>query len=504
MLDFRRWRVWSRSPPLFESEASDSELGSRQHERMAADDMAAARIRHQLASARSTGRWSWVRTSVIPLFATIPLFALSMKLFDESLNETEDRARSTWLRTFAWGVLVVGSQTGLLSVPPTSFKLGCIFAVVSALAAGAVSAVFAMVTARLADGVVREPVCMATHVLLVPFAANLGLTLIGATLCITLIDAVVRTILGRCQDRLESQWTCCGLEAFSARRLVDQIWQIMGDSWTRAWLLGAYGIYAKWGDAPAYDFESDLLQLAAIAWGATFSLSCRVRARVHAWLTWRGEEVNTAAGIAALLGEIEPAAAVVAGMARLRAIRADKLTRRVMDPPGEAKPGANKREWYEQSRPVLVDSVDAFVSHRCARAPSDAACACRLAERPVPLRHTPPRARRHIERPPSLAPALLSPPSPGCSSARSWYDPPDAKWAALQSWRRAFVAAKGREPMLWFDRCCIVRAARGAWHGTPRARSRARARVRHLELQQSARARRRAGHDLNTERLRVG
>lgn len=39
--------------------------------------------------------------------------------------------------------------------------------------------------------------------------------------------------------------------------------------------------------------------------------------------------------------------------------------------------------------------------------------------------------------------------------SHSWSDVPEAKWSALQSWRAEFVAANGREPRIWFDKCCI-------------------------------------------------
>lgn len=39
--------------------------------------------------------------------------------------------------------------------------------------------------------------------------------------------------------------------------------------------------------------------------------------------------------------------------------------------------------------------------------------------------------------------------------SHSWHDDPGAKWAAMQSWRNAFIAQKGREPVVWFDKCCI-------------------------------------------------
>ncbi|KAG8461605.1 hypothetical protein KFE25_001209 [Diacronema lutheri] len=39
--------------------------------------------------------------------------------------------------------------------------------------------------------------------------------------------------------------------------------------------------------------------------------------------------------------------------------------------------------------------------------------------------------------------------------SHSWRDDADAKWAALQSWRDAFVIAHKREPLCWYDKACI-------------------------------------------------
>jgi hypothetical protein len=39
--------------------------------------------------------------------------------------------------------------------------------------------------------------------------------------------------------------------------------------------------------------------------------------------------------------------------------------------------------------------------------------------------------------------------------SHSWHDDPDAKWEALQTWRIHFRDTHGREPWVWFDKCCI-------------------------------------------------
>lgn len=39
--------------------------------------------------------------------------------------------------------------------------------------------------------------------------------------------------------------------------------------------------------------------------------------------------------------------------------------------------------------------------------------------------------------------------------SHAWRDDPQRKWLALQRWREAFVKDHGREPRVWFDKCCI-------------------------------------------------
>ena len=39
--------------------------------------------------------------------------------------------------------------------------------------------------------------------------------------------------------------------------------------------------------------------------------------------------------------------------------------------------------------------------------------------------------------------------------SHSWSDMSEEKWAALQGWRESFKRRHGREPRVWFDKCCI-------------------------------------------------
>jgi len=39
--------------------------------------------------------------------------------------------------------------------------------------------------------------------------------------------------------------------------------------------------------------------------------------------------------------------------------------------------------------------------------------------------------------------------------SHSWRDSAPEKWAALQHWRGEFMSIRGREPRVWFDKCCV-------------------------------------------------
>jgi hypothetical protein len=39
--------------------------------------------------------------------------------------------------------------------------------------------------------------------------------------------------------------------------------------------------------------------------------------------------------------------------------------------------------------------------------------------------------------------------------SHSWHDNSEARWLALQQWRGEFIDRAGREPRIWFDKCCI-------------------------------------------------
>ena len=127
-----------------------------------------------------------------------------------------------------------------------------------------------------------------------------------------------------------------------------------------------------------------------------------LRASAHRWLIVRGESVSAAAGISMLFDSRfkHVDTAIASAVASLRGVRADRIT------PAALSGQMSQNAAYLLSQPAHVCGIDAFV----------------------------------------------------CHSSR---DPPALKWAALQSWRAQFVAARGREPLIWLDRCCLDHSLRG-------------------------------------------
>lgn len=127
-----------------------------------------------------------------------------------------------------------------------------------------------------------------------------------------------------------------------------------------------------------------------------------MRVRVQAWMAARGEQLSTAAGLAALLGGREAAAVQETAAALFRCVRLCELQYE------EMRDGVPNPELYARlSQPARFGHVDAFVSHSCARA----------ARRPRERRA---RARRRRESRASARaarPADPPPPRP-CARAR--------------------------------------------------------------------------------------
>lgn len=110
------------------------------------------------------------------------------------------------------------------------------------------------------------------------------------------------------------------------------------------------------------------------------------------WLEGRAA-AKGAASIACLIGQCEPSEVIATAKKRFRCISVDQLSPAVFDL--EADLAQCRR-----AQSCILGHCDAFVSH-------------------------------------------------------SWHDCPFAKWKALQTWRQEFVAEHGRQPVVWFDRCCI-------------------------------------------------
>jgi len=101
-----------------------------------------------------------------------------------------------------------------------------------------------------------------------------------------------------------------------------------------------------------------------------------------------------AASLACLIGTGEPSAIVAKAKARFQCVRLDKISFELIE---NNKPNRGPSTIVE---PCLLGGCDAFISH-------------------------------------------------------SWHDDAHAKWQALQGWRESFVQSHGREPRVWFDKCCI-------------------------------------------------
>lgn len=132
--------------------------------------------------------------------------------------------------------------------------------------------------------------------------------------------------------------------------------------------------------------------------------SPRFRQHFHAWLMGKcgavGDSAAAAAGIAGLIGNVSPEEALAQASQRFRFIDLQELSYQDLLPSSlkDLRPSICRR-----TAKALQGSCDAFISH-------------------------------------------------------SWHDCPEAKWAALQRWRNDFVAKNGREPKVWFDKCCIDQA----------------------------------------------
>jgi hypothetical protein len=118
------------------------------------------------------------------------------------------------------------------------------------------------------------------------------------------------------------------------------------------------------------------------------------RARTQAFLSSRGETRSLAAAVATAIGGHSVEETQKKAGKLLRYVTLDKISQEEL---AENKPNPLL---YERSVLGKFGEIDAFISH-------------------------------------------------------SWSDPSGSKWDALQSWRNSFKSRYGREPRVWFDKCCI-------------------------------------------------
>merc|ERR1719487_2005252 len=118
------------------------------------------------------------------------------------------------------------------------------------------------------------------------------------------------------------------------------------------------------------------------------------RMRAQAWLSSRGETRSLAAAVATAIGGHSVEETEQKAGKLLRYVTLDKISKEEL---AENKPNPLL---FERSMHGKFGDIDAFISH-------------------------------------------------------SWSDPSDSKWDGLQSWRNAFKRRHGREPRVWFDKCCI-------------------------------------------------
>jgi hypothetical protein len=130
----------------------------------------------------------------------------------------------------------------------------------------------------------------------------------------------------------------------------------------------------------------------------------RLQTRAQGWLASIGGEISSAAAVSALLGGLEPAAALETATARFCAVSASSISLDVLSAVGTAE-AAEAIKTTVAASPAMLGVVDAFVSH-------------------------------------------------------SWRDDAVGKHAALREWCDQFEAQHGREPVVWFDRLSL-RAANG-------------------------------------------
>jgi hypothetical protein len=186
------------------------------------------------------------------------------------------------------------------------------------------------------------------------------------------------------------------------RERLDRLWRVLSQ-----WLLGL-GIGFAVG--PRLSFSPEERTMATKSgWGMSINVylfaaiitingavcfAPNFRVRAQAFLSRQGETRSLAAAVAAAIGNHSVEETQQKAAKLLRYVTLDKISKEEL---AENKPNPLL---YERSVLGRFGDVDAFISH-------------------------------------------------------SWTDPSDDKWEGLQGWRARFKARHGREPRVWFDKCCI-------------------------------------------------
>jgi len=185
----------------------------------------------------------------------------------------------------------------------------------------------------------------------------------------------------------------------TARAKVDQIWLSLGWMYavpTASILLVRIPAGVSLGQVAMQTSEGYGLVFLGVLQGilSCLSFSRSFRLHVHAWLAAQGETIHEAATVAALLGGRSVDAVLATSSTLFRGMPAASIT-------------------YPHFSVNIVDpSLHALTSR------------AKLGGVDVFLSH-------------------------------SWHDAPADKYRRLQIWRAAFVRKHRREPIVWFDKCCI-------------------------------------------------
>jgi hypothetical protein len=178
----------------------------------------------------------------------------------------------------------------------------------------------------------------------------------------------------------------------SPRERLDQIWRVFASFLFVNGIL--FGGVAFTGVFPAWVNPGFLGFGTYLAVNGLICGYPNFRVRAQAFLSSRGETRSLAAAVAAAIGNNSVEEAQTKAARLLRYVTLDKISKEEL---AENKPNPLL---YERSVVGKFGEVDAFVSH-------------------------------------------------------SWHDPSEDKWTGLQAWRERFKVRHGREPRVWFDKCCI-------------------------------------------------